>query len=42
MEPVTCTLASSAVIIFDAYDSTQDDHDETGQLYDMFVRSVGK
>lgn len=41
-EPVTCTLASSEVIVFDVYNSVQDDHDETGQVYEMFVRAVGK
>lgn len=42
METVTCTLNSAEVVIFDAYNSAQDDHDETGQVYDMFVKAVGK
>jgi len=42
MEPVTCTLSGGAQVVFDVYNSTVDDHDETGQIYEMFVRSVGK
>ena len=41
MAPVECTLGSGTVIVFDVYDTTADDHDETGQIYDMFVRAVG-
>ena len=40
-QPVTCNLNGGATIVFDVVDTTADDHDETGNLFDMFVRSVG-
>ena len=41
MSPMTCTLSGGAQVVFDVTDSTQEDHDETGNLLDLFVRTVG-
>ena len=41
-EPVVCTLASGAVVTFDATDPTYDDQTETVTWYEIFTRSVGK
>lgn len=41
MSPITCTLGGGAQVVFDVTDSTIEDHDETGNLFDLFVRTVG-
>jgi hypothetical protein len=39
--PVTCDLDSGDTAIFDAPDTEADDHDETWQVYEMFVSILG-